>query len=212
MMSLMEMICEGDVYTIREAVEDALTGSNPGQVLEALVEGLRLVGDRFQRGEAFLPELMMAGETFKEAMDVLSPALRDRPRQYLGKIVLGTVRGDVHDIGKNLVALMLEGAGFEVVDLGVDVAPEAFVRAVGEHQPQLVGMSALLTTTMLQMETTIKALEAAGQRDSVGVLVGGAPVSERFAKAIGADAYGNNAAQAVEKAIALLSRGTKPPA
>ncbi len=169
-----------------------------------MIAGLRRAGDQFEQGEIFVPELMWAAEAFKEAMVVLDPAMRDKPRQYVAKIVLGSVRGDVHDIGKNLVAMMLESVGLEVIDLGINVPPEAFVAAVTKHRPQLVGLSALLTTTMLEMGPTIEALKAAGLRDDVKVLVGGAPASERFADSIGADAYAKNAAGAIKKALELL--------
>ncbi|MFX0093966.1 MAG: corrinoid protein [Candidatus Hodarchaeota archaeon] len=206
MISLKDLIVQGAVYTIREAVEAALAEKQPWDVLEILVTGIREAGDQYQEGEIFLPELMRSAETFKEAMAILEPALGDKKRQKMGKIVLGTVRGDVHNLGKNIVGLMLDGAGFEVVDLGIDVAPEAFVTAVKEHQPQLVGMSALITTTMLEMEKTIKALEAAGLRKTVAVMIGGAPVSLRFAQTIGADAYARDAVEAVDKAISLIQK------
>jgi 5-methyltetrahydrofolate--homocysteine methyltransferase len=207
MMSLVDMIALGNVYDIREAVESALENKNAQDILDELVDGLRLVGDRFQKGEAFVTEMMCSAETFEEAMTILNPILSEGSRQYIGKIVLGTVRGDIHNIGKDLVATMMKGVGIEVIDIGVDVTPDAFVAAIKEHHPQIVGMSALITSTMIEMETTIKAIESAGLRDTVSILVGGVPVSERFAESIGADAYASDAAAAVEKARVLLGRG-----
>ncbi|MFQ5832945.1 MAG: cobalamin-dependent protein [Candidatus Thorarchaeota archaeon] len=208
MMSLTDLVALGNVYDIVDAVEAALRHGEPEEVLKDLVQGLRLVGERFQRGEAFVVEMMCSAEAFEKAMVLLEPTFAEGTRQSFGKIVLGTVRGDIHNIGKNLVATMLRGAGIEVIDLGIDVAPENFVDAVREHRPQLVGLSALVTTTMLEMETTIKAIESAGLRDNVGIMVGGAPVSQRFADSIGADAYARNTAEAVEKANALLEQRT----
>jgi 5-methyltetrahydrofolate--homocysteine methyltransferase len=204
MMSLVDMVASGNVYDIREAVQTALENQTATDILEALVEGLRLVGDKFQKGEAFVTEMMCSAEAFEEAMTVLNPILSEGTRQFAGKIVLGTVRGDIHNIGKNLVATMMKGAGLEVIDIGVDVTPDAFVAAIKEHRPQIVGMSALITSTMIEMETTINAIDEAGLRDSVFIMVGGVPVSERFAKSIGADAYAPDASSAVDKALTFL--------
>ncbi|MHA2063785.1 MAG: cobalamin-dependent protein [Candidatus Thorarchaeota archaeon] len=204
MMSITEMVASGNVYDILDAVKVALKDQSPQNVLEELVKGLRLVGERFQRGEAFVTEMVCSAETFEKAMTLIEPMLAEGTRHYLGKIVLGTVRGDIHSIGKNLVATMMKGAGIEVIDLGIDIAPEAFVDAIKEHRPQFVGMSALVTSTMREMETTIKAIDAAGLRDDVNIMIGGVPVSQRFADSIGADIYGLNAGDAVEKALALL--------
>jgi 5-methyltetrahydrofolate--homocysteine methyltransferase len=150
-------------------------------------------------------KLYIVAEAVEEALKVLELLLVDVHRQPLRRVVLGTVKSDIHDLGKNTVGLMLEGASFEVVDLSINVSPEAFVAAVREHQPQIVAMSALITTTMIEMEKTIKALEEAGLRDSVVVMVGGAPVAERFAQLIGADGYAKNAPAAVDKAISPLT-------
>lgn len=205
-MSLTNIIAEGDIYDIHEAVELALKKNEPLDVLELLISGLHLAGERFQKREYFVIDMMRAAETFKEAMKVVKPALGEKKRKYLGKVVLGTVHGDIHDIGKNMVAIMLEGAGFEVVDLGIDVAPEKFVEAVKKHQPQIVGMSALLTTTMLKMQETIKALEVEGLREKIAILIGGAPVSERYAQSIRADAFAKNATEAINKATNLIKK------
>ncbi len=203
-MSLTNMVAEGDIYDIEEATEDALRNSEPLEVLEALIAGLHLAGEWFKKGDLFVVDMMIVTETFSSAMKIVEPALGEMKREYIGKVVLGTVQGDIHDIGKNLVAVFMKGAGFEVIDLGIDVSPEKFVEAVKKHQPQIVAMSALLTTTMLKMEDNIKAIEEAGQRDKVSILVGGAPVSKRFAQSIKADGFANNAPEAVDKAITFL--------
>jgi 5-methyltetrahydrofolate--homocysteine methyltransferase len=162
------------------------------------------VGVRFKRGDMFVPEVLMSAEAMQAGLLVLRPHLVASGTKLIGKVVLGTVKGDLHDIGKNLVGMMCEGAGFEVIDLGFNVPPEKFVDAVKEHQPDVVGMSALLTTTMRAMGYTIKALEEAGLRDSVKIMVGGAPVDAAFAERIGADGYGSNAVAGQELAKQLV--------
>lgn len=204
MKSITDMIVEGDVYNINEVIEAALKNSKPLDVLEELIAGLHRAGELYQKGEIFIIDIMSAAETFKEAMKLVQPALGKAKRKFLGKIVLGTVEGDIHDIGKNIVAVMLEGAGFEVVDLGIDISPEKFVEAVKMHKPQIVALSALITSTMMKMEETINALKKAGIRNKVKIMVGGAPVSERYAQSIGADSYAIDAVGAINKAIALL--------
>ena len=161
------------------------------------------VGADFKAGDLFAPEVLIAARAMHAGMEVLRPFLVEGDVPGIGKYLIGTVKGDLHDIGKNLVKMMLEGAGFETVDLGTDVEPQAFVAAVREHRPQLVGMSVLLTTTMIQMKATIEALVEAGPRDSVKIMVGGAPVTDSFARCIGADAYAPDAATAVEVARRL---------
>jgi 5-methyltetrahydrofolate--homocysteine methyltransferase len=161
------------------------------------------VGARFERGEFYVPEMLVAARAMQAGLAVLKPHLAEGGVQMRGKVVIGTVKGDLHDIGKNLVAMMLEGAGFEVIDLGTDVAPEKFAAAVREHKPSLVGMSALLTTTMKAMQPTIEAIEDIGLRTQVKVLVGGAPITEDFAKSIGADGYAADASRAVAIAKSL---------
>jgi 5-methyltetrahydrofolate--homocysteine methyltransferase len=168
------------------------------------MSGLKACGDRFETGGFFLPEVMGAGDAFKAGMGALAPKLSAGDQVSKGKVVLGTVHGDVHDIGKNLVGFMLSSAGYTVVDIGTDVSTEGFVQAVREHLPQVVGMSALLTTTMLGMEDVIKELKKQGLRDKVKVLIGGGPVSKKYAEDIGADAYGNDAAQAVSLVKGLI--------
>jgi len=157
---------------------------------KAMIPAMDEVGDLFQKGEIYLPEMLMAAKAMKAGMDVLKPRIVRSGIASFGNAVVGTVRGDMHDIGKNLVTMSLEGAGFEVMDLGVDVPPERFVGAIREHQPCVVGLSALLTTTMIGMQDTIDAIEEAGLRDDVKVMIGGAPVTKEFAQEIGADFFG----------------------
>jgi methylmalonyl-CoA mutase cobalamin-binding domain/chain len=171
---------------------------------DALVEGMRIVGIDFRDGILFVPEVLLAANSMKAGMEILRPLLAETGAQRIGKVVIGTVKGDIHDIGKNLVAMMLEGAGFEVVDLGINNPVESYLAALEEHEPDILGMSALLTTTMPYMKVVIDALKEKGIRDSTIVLVGGAPLNEDFGKAIGADAYCRDAAVAAETAQALV--------
>jgi 5-methyltetrahydrofolate--homocysteine methyltransferase len=175
-------------------------------LFEALIPSLEEVGARFERGDFFVPEMLIAGKAMSGALDILRPLLADTGVETVGTFVMGTVKGDVHDIGKNLVNIMLEGAGFQVIDLGVQVAPEKFVKAVEEHQPDIVGFSAFLTTTMPMFKANINALEKAGLRDKVIVMVGGAPVTQEYADAVGADAYAADASTAVRRAKDLIQR------
>ncbi len=203
--AIFKAVEEGNLYDIEDMVRSALAvGESPKELLDALMAGLKACGDRFEKGEYFLPELMGAGDAFKTGMGILAPQLSVGDRVSQGKVVLGTVHGDVHDIGKNLVGFMLESAGFTVVNLGSDISTEAFVQAVRDHEPQVLGISALLTTTMLGMEDVIKELKNQGLRDKVKVIIGGGPVSKKYAQDIGADAYGNDAAQAVTLVRSLL--------
>lgn len=196
---------QGNVYEIEDLMRGALgAGESPKELLDAMMAGLKTCGDHFEAGEYFLPELIGAGEAFKLGMAVLAPSLAPGDRQSQGTVVLGTVRGDVHDIGKSLVGFMLESSGFTVVDLGVDVSAEAFTEAVRDHQPQVLGMSALLTTTMLGMQDVVEELKRQELRDKVKVIIGGSPVSKKYAEQIGADGYGNDAAQAVTLVRSLL--------
>ncbi|HET7236947.1 MAG TPA: B12-binding domain-containing protein [Actinomycetota bacterium] len=171
---------------------------------EALVEGMRIVGIDFRDGILFVPEVLLAANAMKAGMEILRPLLAETGAERMGTVVIGTVKGDIHDIGKNLVAMMLEGAGFEVVDLGINNPVESYLAALEEHQPDILGMSALLTTTMPYMKVVIDELEAKGLRDQVIVMVGGAPLNEEFGKAVGADAYCRDAAIAAETAQALV--------
>jgi 5-methyltetrahydrofolate--homocysteine methyltransferase len=196
---------DGEDQEVAALVQQALDeGVAPGEILQGgLIAGMDEVGRDFKAGDLFVPEVLVAARAMHAGMNVLRPLLAESDVASAGKYVIGTVKGDLHDIGKNLVRMMLEGAGFETIDLGTDVGPEGFVDAVREHRPSLVGMSALLTTTMVQMKATIEALEEAGLRESVKIMVGGAPVTDAFAKEIGADAYAADAASAVDVARSL---------
>ncbi len=195
----------GEAEDVAELVQQALDQGLPAaQILSGgLIAGMDQVGKDFKAGDLFVPEVLVAAQAMHAGMAVLRPLLSQTGVPSAGKYVIGTVKGDLHDIGKNLVKMMIEGAGFEVIDLGTDVPPEKFVAAVREHQPRLIGMSALLTTTMVNMKSTIEALQEAGLRGSVKVMVGGAPLTEAFAKSIGADAYSPDAASAVDVARSL---------
>jgi 5-methyltetrahydrofolate--homocysteine methyltransferase len=203
---LSTIVLEGDADSSPELVQQALDeGLAAFDILQnGLVVGMGEVGARFKRGDMFVPEVLMSAEAMHAGMAVLRPLLSEAEGEMMGKIVLGTVKGDLHDIGKNLVGMMCEGAGFEVVNLGFNVEPEEFVAAIKEHQPDIVGMSALLTTTMRAMGYTIKAIEEAGLRDQVKIIVGGAPVDAEFAERIGADGYGSNAVHGSEVAQQLI--------
>ncbi len=173
---------------------------------EALVEGMRIVGIDFRDGILFVPEVLLAANAMKGGMEILRPLLAESGVEPIGKIVIGTVKGDIHDIGKNLVSMMLEGAGFEVIDLGINNPVDKYLEALEKHKPDILGMSALLTTTMPYMKVVIDALKERGLRDDYIVLVGGAPLNEEFGKAVGADAYCRDAAIAVETAKGLLAK------
>lgn len=183
---------------VQQGLDEGLTAK---EILDnGLVAGMSEVGVRFKRGDMFVPEVLMSAETMQAALQVLRPHLISSGTRLIGTIVMGTVKGDLHDIGKNLVGMMCEGAGFEVIDLGFNVDPQRFVSAIKDHQPDIVGMSALLTTTMRAMGYTIKAIEEAGLRDNVKIMVGGAPVDADFATRVGADGYGSNAVAGQELA------------
>ena len=182
-------------------------GLDPEKILyDALIPSLEEVGARFERGDFFVPEMLIAARAMQGALDILRPLLAETGAKPIGTYVMGTVKGDVHDIGKNLVNIMLEGAGFTVWDLGVNVAPEVFVEKVQEHRPEIVGFSAFLTTTMPMFKANINALEKAGIRDDVIVMVGGAPVTQEYADAVGADGYASDASTAVRLAKDLIQR------
>ncbi|MGC8959785.1 MAG: corrinoid protein [Chloroflexia bacterium] len=200
-----ESLYQGNHREVTALVQQALEGGlSPAGVLSGLIAGMDRVGRDFKSGLLFVPEVLLAARAMHAAMAVLRPLLAETGVPRIGTYLIGTVQGDLHDIGKNLVRMMLEGAGFEVVDLGTDVAPECFVAAVREHRPEILGMSALLTTTMPAMKRTIEALEEAGLRGQVKVMVGGAPVTQAWAAEIGADGYAPDAATAVEVARQLL--------
>jgi methylmalonyl-CoA mutase cobalamin-binding domain/chain len=182
-------------------------GLGPEMLLyDALIPSLEEVGARFERGDFFVPEMLIAGRAMAGALEVLRPLLAETGAEPIGKIVMGTVKGDVHDIGKNLVNIMFEGAGFEVIDLGVQVSPEKFIDAIREHKPDIVGFSAFLTTTMPMFKANINALQKAGMRDQVIIMVGGAPVTQEYADVVGADGYASDASAAVVRAKELISQ------
>jgi len=195
-------VIDGNKDDIVDLTEDALDDGLEAQAIlnSGLMPGMDYVGKEFRAGSMFVPEVLRAARAMQASMDVLKPLLAEGGVELAGKVVLGTVKGDMHDIGKNLVSMMCEGAGFEVIDLGKDVGPNDFVTAVKEMNPNVIGMSALLTTTMRSMEQTIKALQEAGLRDQVKIMIGGAPVTQSFADQIGADGYASNAASAVDLA------------
>ncbi|GBD43026.1 Methionine synthase [bacterium HR40] len=204
---------QDDLYDgLKDEVEEGVRillerGWQPYRVLtEALVEGMRIVGVDFRDGILFVPEVLLAANAMKGGMAILRPLLAETGAPPIGKMVIGTVKGDIHDIGKNLVAMMMEGAGFEVIDLGINCDVDKFLAALEQHRPQILGMSALLTTTMPYMKVVIDTLVERGIRDDYIVLVGGAPLNEAFAEAIGADAYCRDAAVAVETAKALMAK------
>jgi 5-methyltetrahydrofolate--homocysteine methyltransferase len=198
---------KGEDKVVADLVQQALDQEmSPAEILDdGLIAGMDEVGRDFKAGDLFVPEVLIAARAMHAGMNVLRPLLAESDVPSAGKYVIGTAQGDLHDIGKNLVKMMLEGAGFETVDLGTDVRPEDFVAAVQEHQPQLLGMSALLTTTMPGMKATIEALQEAGLRDTVKIMIGGAPVTAAFAEQIGADAYAPDAATAVDVARSLVA-------
>ncbi len=206
LLPLYDAILNGDARAARELTEQALAGGRDPLALVngAMIPAMDEVGRRYECNEYFVPELLLSARAMKASLELLRPLLVAGGREPAGRVAIGTVKGDLHDLGKNLVAAMLEGGGFEVIDLGVNVAPEQFVAAVREKRAQIVAMSALLTTTMPSMKTTIEALESAGVRDRVKVLVGGAPITRRFAEEIGADGYSENAPGAVTLARQAL--------
>src|SRR6187401_3656061 len=198
----------GNAPRVLELTEEGLALDMEPQTLlfDALIPSLEEVGARFERGDFFVPEMLIAGRAMAGAMEVLRPLLADTGVETIGKFLMGTVKGDVHDIGKNLVNIMLEGAGFHVIDLGVQVSPEKFIAAVEEHKPDIVGFSAFLTTTMPMFKANINALEKGGIREDVIVMVGGAPVTQEYADAVGADGYSADASSAVKLAKDLIER------
>jgi 5-methyltetrahydrofolate--homocysteine methyltransferase len=205
--SLQKAIMEGDLEATKEAVQAALdSGLEPGRILtDGMIPAMGEVGCLFEEGEYFVPEMLIAARSMQAGLALLKPHLASGDVKSTGTVVIGTVKGDLHDIGKNLVALMLEGAGFEIKDLGVDVAPEKFVEAVRAGGVDIVAMSALLTTTMNSMKATIEAIQQAGLREQVKIIVGGAPVTDDFAKQIGADGCAADASRAVTLAKSLVT-------
>jgi 5-methyltetrahydrofolate--homocysteine methyltransferase len=206
---LTDMVIKGDFKEIADLTTEALeSGIESEDILnQGLMPGMNHVGVEFKAGNFFVPEVLRSAKAMQESMNIIRPILVETGAKPAGILVIGTVKGDLHDIGKNLVCMMCEGAGFKVIDLGKDVAPETFVEAAKDHKPDLLGMSALLTTTMISMDRTIKALQEADLRDQLKVLVGGAPVTKDFADKIGADGYASNAAEAADLAKELTSQG-----
>lgn len=203
---LFDAVLEGDFEGVKTNLQASLDAKlDPAVILnEGMIAAMREVGIRFEEGEYYVPEMLIAARAMQGGMAIIKPHLQQTDRKSRGKVVIGTVKGDLHDIGKNLVALMLEGAGFEIKDLGVDVPIEEFIRAAQEEKPDIVAMSALLTTTMQMMKQTINAFEAAGLRDKVKFMIGGAPVTETYASQIGADGFSLDASRAVNVALSLI--------
>ncbi|RJS67675.1 cobalamin-binding protein [Candidatus Bathyarchaeota archaeon] len=203
-----EAIVNLDIDNIQKLCKEAVDAGIPAYkvVTDGMAKGMDIVGQKYEANEYFLAELIMAGETMKEGMKVLEPYLKTGKVKRLGKVVIGTVRGDLHDIGKNIAATLLRSAGFDVIDLGVDVSPEQFVEAVRRNNPDIVAMSALLTTTMTEMENTIKALKEAGLRDKVKIIIGGAPITPEYAEKIGADAAAKDAVDGVNICKSWVSK------
>ena len=200
-------IYDGDQNTVVAQTKLAIEEGNTAlEILEkVLMAGMDHVGKDFKAGDLFIPEVLVASRAMQAGMELLKPLLVSQKIKSPGKVILGTVKGDLHDIGKNLVSIMLQGAGFEVIDLGVDVSKETFLEAIVTHKPDLLGLSSLLTTTMPQMPEIIDAIKQAGLRDQVKIMVGGAPLNEKYAQTIGADGYAQNSSIAVEKAKELMS-------
>ncbi len=203
---LADSIISGKADAAVAATEGALADNTPAAEIltDGLIAGMQVVGERFKNHEVYVPEVLIAARAMKMSMNILRPHLVDQDYEPVGIVAIGTVRGDLHDIGKNLVAMMLEGAGFQIMDLGIDVTPEQFVQAVKDGA-DMIALSALLTTTMPAMKDTVEALTAAGIRDQVKVLIGGAPVTETYANEIGADGYGPDAATGAELARSLVA-------
>lgn len=200
-------VISGNEASVKDLVKSLLdSGKDPLEIInEGLIAGMNIVGTRFKNGEMFVPEVLMSARAMSAGLDIVKPLIAETDMPSIGKVVIATVKGDLHDIGKNLVAMMLESAGFTVINLGVDVSPEKFAEAVKEHNADIVAMSALLTTTMLAMKDTIDVLKEQGLRDKVKVIVGGAPISQDFADEIGADGYAPDAASATELCKKLIS-------
>jgi 5-methyltetrahydrofolate--homocysteine methyltransferase len=203
-----ESLIAGKIDEVVDLTKEALDGgAAPADILDqGLLGGMDVVGQRFKAEEMFIPEVLRCAKCMHGAMEILRPLLAETGAEPIGTLIIGTVKGDLHDIGKNLVGMMFEGAGFEVVDIGIDKEPQVFVDAIKEHNAKLIGMSALLTTTMPKMGETINAIKEAGIRDQVKILVGGAPITAAFAEEIGADGYASNAASAVDKGKELMGR------
>ena len=205
---IQQAVIEGDDEKTVQLVKEALKQNvNPSDIVSlGLQAGMITVGKKFSSGEFFVPEMLLAARSANRALDVLRPRFSGSETFTIGRIVIGTVTGDIHDIGKNLVTMFLEGAGFEIIDLGTNISAESFVAAVKEHNPDILGMSSLITTTMPGIETTIKALESAGIRNQIKVVIGGAPVTQHFADHVGADGYGADGGTAIDLCRRLIGK------
>lgn len=205
---LSKSVLAGKVNQVKEVTQTLIDeGKNPLEIInQGLIAGMNVVGMRFKNGEMFVPEVLMAAKAMGAGVELVKPLIADKDMPSAGKIVLGTVKGDLHDIGKNLVGMMLESGGFTVINLGIDISPEQFVKSIKETNPDIVAMSALLTTTMLYMRDTIELIKEEGLHDKVKVIIGGAPISQDFADEIGADGFAPDAASAVELSKKLLNK------
>jgi len=201
------ILSQGKMDEMKKLTQESIDAGESAETIlkEGLIPAMDQVGVKFKNSEIFIPEVLIAARAMHAAMSILKPILSKSTSTLAAKIIIGTVKGDLHDIGKNLVIMMLEGGGFEVVDLGIDVPAQKFIESINEHHPQVVGMSALLTTTMREMKNTIQAIEGAGLRRQVRMIVGGAPLTEKFAREIGADGYAKDATSAVDLVKFLLS-------
>ncbi|WP_273325522.1 corrinoid protein [Vallitalea guaymasensis] len=203
--NISEKLQKGKMPEVVALTEQAVSeGLDASDILNGLLDGMGVIGEKFKRNEVFVPEVLIAARAMNAGLDVIKPLLEEQGIEPVGKVIIGTVKGDLHDIGKNLVRMMMVGAGLEVIDLGVDVSPEKYIAAVEENNPDIIAMSALLTTTMPNMKAVIDALEEKGLRDKVKVMIGGAPVTDNFAEEIGADRYTVDAASAAEVAKELI--------
>ncbi len=202
-----EALQKGKAKDVEEMVKKAIDESIPGKEIlnEGLMSGMAIIGEKFKKNEVYVPEVLIAARAMNAGIAILKPTLQEGDAEMKGKVVLGTVKGDLHDIGKNLVKIMMEGKGLEVVDLGIDAPPEKFVEAAQQNNAQIIACSALLTTTMTEMENVVKAAEEAGIRDKVKIMIGGAPVTDNYKDSIGADIYAPDAASAADAAIAACA-------
>jgi 5-methyltetrahydrofolate--homocysteine methyltransferase len=205
--SIAEAVISGKSPEVQRLIKEALeAGTKPVKIInDGLIAGMQVIADRFKRNEIYVPEVLIAARAMNAGLTIVKPLVSDTDMKPIAKVIIGTVKGDLHDIGKKLVAMMLEGAGFEVIDLGIDVSPEKFIEAVKENHPQIMAMSALLTTTMPAMAESIKLLEESGLRNQVKVIIGGAPITDAYAQKIGADGYSPDAGSAVDLAKSLVS-------
>lgn len=201
-----ENVVKGDAHAVAELVQGALDGGVDLQRImnEGMVKGMTVIGERFKNNEIYLPEMMVAARAMNAGLDIVEPLMAKSNTSYMGRVIIGTVRDDLHDVGKNMVRIMFKGAGFQVFDLGIDVSPDEFVRAAKDNDADLIAMSTLLTLTIPNMKETIKAIEGAGLKNETKIMVGGAPVTQNIADQVGADGYAPDCARAVERAKELL--------